>query len=175
MQLVAGLHAEKMYHVPNSLRVISDRWASCCQRLRQEGCERKAVAASKKTVAFFLSLQQQQQQQHHPPPAAATSGGPPCPTLPPLLFGGCKDGENRFFLLFFCVLVCFHVDCTVERTFSVRSLFSLRKCCSGNFMRLLLMMKWSLLTIEWTILHLKKCKCTVQQFNTWNDGKAVWL
>lgn len=119
MQLVAVLHAEKMYEVPNSLRVISDRWASCCQRQRQEGCERKAVAASKKTVAFFLSLQQQQQ--HHPPPAAATSGGPPCPTVPPLLFGGCKDGENRFFLLFVCVLVCFHVDCTVECTFSVRA------------------------------------------------------
>lgn len=115
MLLVAGLHAEKMYEVPKSFRVISDRWASCCQRLWQEGCERKAVAASKKTVAFFLSLQQH----HHPPPAAATSGGPPCPTLPPLLFGGCKDGDNRF--LFVCVLVCFHVDCTVERTFSVRA------------------------------------------------------
>lgn len=104
MQLVAVLHAEKMYEVPNSLRVISDRWASCCQRQRQEGCERKAVAASKKTVAFFLSLQQQQQ--HHPPPAAATSGGPPCPTVPPLLFGGCKDGENRFFC---CLFVCLFV------------------------------------------------------------------
>lgn len=70
--------------------MISDYQTSCCQRLWQEGCERKAVTVSKNVRAASHS--------HHTSAAAANSGGPTYPTFPLLLFGECKDEERTDFV-----------------------------------------------------------------------------